>query len=170
MKIFWASLFTAVLLFGPATGVTSAHAATVVALGASNTYGKGVSRQQAYPAQLEALLRARGLQVQVINAGINGDTTGGMLRRLGQAVPKGTQVVILQPGGNDQRKGVANEREKNIATITSRLTAQGIRVILMENNALRGLPHQEDGQHLTPAGYRSLAEKFVSEVVSALGK
>jgi acyl-CoA thioesterase-1 len=37
-----------------------AHAATVVALGASNTFGKGVSRSQAYPAQLEALLRARG--------------------------------------------------------------------------------------------------------------
>jgi hypothetical protein len=35
-----------------------AHAATVVALGASNTFGKGVSRSQAYPAQLEALLRA----------------------------------------------------------------------------------------------------------------
>jgi acyl-CoA thioesterase-1 len=37
-----------------------AHAATVVALGATNTFGKGVSRSQAYPAQLEALLRARG--------------------------------------------------------------------------------------------------------------
>jgi acyl-CoA thioesterase-1 len=39
--------------------VGAAQAATVVALGASNTYGKGVSRGQAYPAQLEALLRAR---------------------------------------------------------------------------------------------------------------
>src|ERR1700761_2900648 len=84
--------------------VGAAQAATVVALGASNTFGKGVSRGQAYPAQLEALLRAKGLNVRVINAGINGDTTGGMLARLDRVVPKGTSVVILQPGGNDRRK------------------------------------------------------------------
>jgi acyl-CoA thioesterase I len=89
-----------------------AHAATVVALGASNTFGKGVSRSQAYPAQLEALLRARGLSVRVINAGINGDTTGGMLARLDRVVPKGTNVVILQPGGNDQRKLAADNTSR----------------------------------------------------------
>ena len=64
-----------------------AAAATVVALGASNTFGKGVARNQSYPAQLEALLRARGFSARVINAGINGDTTAGMLARLDRAVP-----------------------------------------------------------------------------------
>jgi acyl-CoA thioesterase-1 len=74
----WLGLLAAfALLF-----VSAAQAATVVALGASNTFGKGVSRGQAYPAQLEALLRARGLNARVVNAGINGDTTGGMLARL----------------------------------------------------------------------------------------
>ena len=48
--------FLAVLSFG----VVSADAATIVALGASNTYGKGVARSQAYPAQLEAILRGKG--------------------------------------------------------------------------------------------------------------
>ena len=84
------ALFGAILLLG-----TAAEAATIVALGASNTYGKGVARNQAYPAQLEAILRARGSGVHVVNAGINGDTTEGMLRRLDQAVPKGTSAVIL---------------------------------------------------------------------------
>jgi hypothetical protein len=60
----------------------SADAATIVALGASNTFGKGVARNQAYPAQLEAILRAKGANVRVVNAGINGDTTEGMLQRL----------------------------------------------------------------------------------------
>src|SRR6195256_6691474 len=78
---------------------SAAQAATVVALGASNTFGKGVSRAQAYPAQLEALLRAKGLNAHVVNAGINGDTTGGMLARLDRVVPKGTRVFILQPRG-----------------------------------------------------------------------
>jgi acyl-CoA thioesterase-1 len=66
-----------------------AGAATIVALGASNTYGKGVARNQAYPAQLEAILRAKGANVRVINAGINGDTTEGMLQRLDRTVPQG---------------------------------------------------------------------------------
>ena len=55
MLIACLALFGAILLLG-----TPAEAATVVALGASNTYGKGVARNQAYPAQLEAILRARG--------------------------------------------------------------------------------------------------------------
>jgi acyl-CoA thioesterase I len=103
-----------------------AHAATVVALGASNTFGKGVSRSQAYPAQLEALLRARGLSVRVINAGINGDTTGEMLARLDRVVPKATNVVILQPGGNDRRKLAADT-----PAIQSRLGAMGIKVVML---------------------------------------
>src|SRR3954470_18726060 len=87
--------------------LVSGHAAsgTIVALGASNTYGKGVARDQAYPAHLEAILRAKGHSVRVINAGINGNTTGQMLARMDRAVPRGTSVVILQPGGNDRRKG-----------------------------------------------------------------
>jgi len=104
-----------------AVGVASAEAATIVALGASNTYGKGVARNQAYPAQLEAMLRAKGSNVRVVNAGINGDTTEGMLGRLERAVPNGTRAVILQPGGNDRRKG----RPDRTADIQSRLSAPG---------------------------------------------
>jgi acyl-CoA thioesterase I len=142
-----------------------AHAATVVALGASNTFGKGVSRGQAYPAQLEALLRARGLSVRVINAGINGDTTGGMLARMDRVVPKGTDVVILQPGGNDRRKLAAD----NTPAIQSRLGARGIKVVMLPNGMFHGLPHQPDGQHLTPEGYHMLAEELVAQVAAALG-
>lgn len=144
----------------------AAHAATVVALGASNTFGKGVSRGQAYPAQLEALLRARGLNVRVINAGINGDTTGGMLARLDHVIPKGTSVVILQPGGNDRRKLAPDQT----AAIQSRLSAMGIKVVMLPNGMLHGLPHQADGQHLTPEGYHMLAQELVGEVASALGR
>lgn len=148
------------------SATASAEAATVVALGASNTYGKGVARDQAYPAQLEAILRARGANVQVVNAGINGDTTEGMLNRLDSAVPDGTRAVILQPGGNDRRKGSMDRT----AEIQSRLRARRIRVIMMGNNMLRGLPHQPDGQHLTPAGYHMLAAAIASQVAGAVGR
>jgi acyl-CoA thioesterase-1 len=145
---------------------TPASAATVVALGASNTYGKGVARNQAFPAQLEAILRAKGLNVHVINAGINGDTTEGMLRRLDRAVPNGTSAVILQPGGNDARKGSPDRT----AEIQSRLRGRGIAVIMLPNNVNKGLPHQPDGQHLTPEGYHMIAEYLASQVAGAIGR
>lgn len=147
-------------------GVASADAATIVALGASNTYGKGVARNQAYPAQLEAILRAKGLSVRVVNAGINGDTTEGMLQRLDRAVPNGTRAVILQPGGNDRRKGSLDRT----ADIQSRLSARGISVIMLSNGMLHGLPHQPDGVHLTPEGYHMLAEQLASQVSGAIGR
>lgn len=146
--------------------VAPANAATVVALGASNTYGKGVQRDQAYPAQLQAILRARGYSVDVVNAGINGDTTEGMLNRLDSAVPNGTRAVVLQPGGNDRRKG----RTDRTSEIQSRLRARGIPVIMLGNNMFRGLPHQPDGVHLTPDGYRMLAQSLAPQVAGAVGR
>ena len=156
------SILAAILIFASAP----ASAATIVALGASNTYGKGVARSQAYPAQLEAMLRAKGANVRVVNAGINGDTTEGMLQRLDRVVPNGTSAVILQPGGNDRRKGSPDRTSE----IQSRLRARGIPVIMIANGTFRGLPHQPDGQHLTPKGYHMLAEHVASQVAGVIGR
>jgi hypothetical protein len=54
----------------------------IVALGASGIHGKGVPLGEAYPAQLETMLRAAGFNVRVINAGVDGDTTAGMAQTL----------------------------------------------------------------------------------------
>jgi acyl-CoA thioesterase-1 len=164
------ALFVALVIALLNLGFGPAHAATIVALGASNTFGKGVARNQAYPSQLEAILRAKGHQVRVINAGVNGETTGQMLSRLDRAVPQGTSIVILQPGGNDERKGVGADRTANIAEIQSRLSARGIKVIISENSMLHALPRQPDGRHLTAEGYRMLAEALAAQVESAIGK
>ena len=166
-RTFRSCLIGCLVLLGPLLlWAAAADAATVVALGASNTYGKGVGRNQAYPAQLEAILRTRGASVHVVNAGINGDTTEGMLRRLDHAVPNGVSAVILQPGGNDLRKGSPDRT----AEIESRLAARHIPVIMLANSLLHGLPHQPDGQHLTPEGYRMLAESLASQVAGAIGR
>jgi acyl-CoA thioesterase I len=156
------SILAAIFIFTSAP----AGAATIVALGASNTYGKGVARNQAYPAQLEAILRAKGTNVRVVNAGINGDTTEGMLQRLDRTVPNGTSAVILQPGGNDRRKGSPDRTSE----IQSRLRARGIPVIMIPNGTFRGLPHQPDGQHLTPEGYHMLAEHVASQVAGVIAR
>src|SRR5271170_3274187 len=92
------------VVFGVIVSANSA-AAQIVALGASNTQGKGVSPSEAWPAVLESMLRTKGSNVHVTNAGISGDTTGGMLVRLDSSVPEGTRLVILNFGGNDFKRG-----------------------------------------------------------------
>ncbi len=89
-----------------------------------------------------------------------------MLARLDRAVPNGTSAVILQPGGNDRRKGTPDRT----GDIRSRLAARGIAVIMLDNGMLHGLPHQSDGQHLTPEGYHRLAESLASQVSGAIGR
>lgn len=142
--------------------------AQVVALGASNTAGQGVSSSEAYPAQLEAMLAARGKNVRVANAGVSGDTTGGMLGRLDGDVPQGTRIVILQAGFNDMRRGGGGaERQANIAKIQARLRARGIKVIPADNlvmSALRAGFRQPDGIHLTAQGHQRVAAGLAASV------
>src|SRR5260370_4897132 len=95
-------------LSGAAQGQTQ-----IVAFGASNVAGYGVRPTQAWPAQLEILLKAKGYNVQIKNAGKSGDTTSGMLHRLNFAVPSGTKIVILDMGGgyftNQKRTNLASQ-------------------------------------------------------------
>ena len=103
-----ANCFGRAVLFGIfilACAGIAANAAPVriVAIGASNTHGWYVGNQGAYPARLQDLLRARGIDAQVTNAGVPFDTTGMMLRRIERDVPNGTDIVIVQPGSNDLR-------------------------------------------------------------------
>lgn len=157
-----------------------AQQVSIVALGASNTYGKGrgkhpggVDPGRAYPAQLQAMLKAKGYDARVRNAGVPGDTTGGMLARLGSAVPNGTQVVILQPGGNDARRGIsAGQRSANIAEMQGRLQARGVRVILLERilSLVPSASRDPDGQHFDASGHAAVAAHLVPQVIAAIGK
>jgi acyl-CoA thioesterase-1 len=153
-----------------------ARAQTIVALGASNTEGMGrgrtnmgVPREQAYPAQLERLLRARGVNARVINAGIAGDTTAGMLARLDSAVPNGTSLLILQPGGNDARRGVSDaQRQANIAEIQRRMQDRNIPVIVLHPFGA-GLSQYRlaDGQHFSAEGHAAVAARLLPQVLAA---
>jgi acyl-CoA thioesterase-1 len=156
--------------------VAQAQALNVVAVGASNTEGRGrgatnmgVPRSQAYPAQLERILRAQGVDAHVRNAGVAGDTTAGMLARLNSAVPAGTHVVILQPGGNDARRGGSDaQRAANIAEITRRLRARNIPVIVLDRFGQGISQHRlADGQHFSAAGHAAVAASLAPRVLAA---
>jgi acyl-CoA thioesterase-1 len=149
-------------------GPARAAAVNIVAFGASNVAGKGVGTGYAFPARLEALLRARGYDASVSNAGISGDTTSGMLGRLESAVPNGTQIVLLAIFRlNDGRRGISDaEHAANTRTIMGRLRARGIKIIPVN---IDGLPRQSDGIHLTAAGHETVAARLLPQVIRALG-
>src|SRR5580692_11984834 len=110
---------------------TGSASAQIVALGHSAVRGH-VAENEMWPAVLESMLRARGSQVHVINAGVNGETTAEELARVDSAVPEGTRIVILTISGhNDARRliGGSAGAAANIAAIKRKLTARGIRII-----------------------------------------
>src|SRR5262245_45182242 len=78
----------------------------IVALGDSLTAGFGLPGSAAFPVRLEAALRAKGLAVEITNAGVSGDTAAGGLARLDWSVPADTDAVIVELGANDALRGL----------------------------------------------------------------
>jgi acyl-CoA thioesterase I len=144
--------------------------AQIVAIGASDVAGRGVSPSDAWPAQLQGMLAARGKNVHVTNAGINGDTNAGMLARLDSAVPEGTKIVLLDRyggGWNGRRLGQGSQSAE-LAAIEAKLRSRGIRVIPMWwSGALRKYM-QADGIHFTPEGHRLVATNMLPAVAGAV--
>jgi len=159
-----------VLLAASLPGLTDTASAQIVAIGASNVAGRGVSSSDAWPAQLESMLAAKGRNVHVTNAGISGDTNAGMLARLDSAVPEGTKIVLLDEyggGWNARRKGQGDQTAE-LAAIKARLRGRGIRIIPMWwNGALRNYL-QPDGIHFTPEGHRLVATRMLPSVSGAI--
>jgi len=153
---------------GFANHSAAAGTMNIVALGASNTSGWGVGSQKAYPAQLEAMLKARGYDAHVTNAGVNFDTTWGMLKRIDSDVPPGTSIVILNPGGNDLRFfGSTEQRTANIAAIVGRLRARHIKVVVFENTIVPRAYYQWDGIHFSSQGHTLVASHLIRQLIDA---
>ncbi len=89
----------------------------ILAIGDSQTNGKGIPQSSAYPAQLETILRSDGYDVVVINAGIDGQKFYEIYNRMtSREVNERTKIVILQGGGNDTNTSSAIEyEEKSLA-------------------------------------------------------
>jgi acyl-CoA thioesterase I len=103
----------------------------IVALGDSLTAGFGLPADAAFPVKLEKALTAKGLAVQIGNAGVSGDTMSGGLARLDWSVPEGTQAVILELGANDMLRGLDPKVTRQaLQDILSRLHERHIEVLL----------------------------------------
>jgi acyl-CoA thioesterase-1 len=132
---------------------------TIVALGDSLTSGRGIGRDEAYPAQIEKMIKRAKLPFKVINHGISGDTTADGLRRLQAALDDNPAIMIVALGANDGLRGVPVAQVRaNLEKIIEAAQARHIEVLLCGMDALPilGWQYTLDFHQLYPA----LAAKY----------
>jgi len=152
-----------------------------------------VARDEAFPARLEALLRAAGHDAQVWNAGIAGDTFGDISARLDRYVPDGIHIAIVQGGYNDiLRRTDPNSIVAHLESILSRLRARRINVVLcgffypdwdavgaklarkyravfVDGGACYDSGYRgSDGLHMSAAGHQVVAARLLPTIESLL--
>ena len=103
----------------------------MVVLGDSLSAGLGLSANDAFPAKLQKALKDKGINVDITNAGVSGDTASGGRDRLDWSVPEGTQAVIVELGANDALRGTDPAVTRAaLSDILARLKARGVPVLL----------------------------------------
>lgn len=116
----------------PFRGARTQGIPRLLLLGDSLTAGYGLPANLAFPARLGAALAAAGISVEIVNAGVSGDTSAGGLARLDWAMgPKAPEFAFVALGANDGLRGLdVGAMEKNLDAIVARLVARGAKVML----------------------------------------
>jgi acyl-CoA thioesterase-1 len=121
-----------------ATAVATPGTHTVLFIGTSLTAGLGLEPDSAYPQLIQQKVESAHLPFDVVNAGVSGETTAGLLRRLDWLLKGSFDVVVVETGANDGLRGtpVATVRE-NLRTILSKIraTRPQARVLLVQMEA-----------------------------------
>jgi acyl-CoA thioesterase-1 len=183
------SLLVALALLA-GSAAAKADTIQIVAFGDSATAGFLVARKNAYPAQLQAALRAKGYDVAVHNAGVNGDTTAAALRRFDMAIAPGTRIAIVEFGTNDVRSRVPLKTvEARVTEIIRSLRVRRIEVLVLglgpldlsavaqANHVLYtqwrlppGQYRARDGQHFNAEGYAVLVKRMLPSVEALIAR
>ncbi|MBL0374651.1 arylesterase [Rhizobium sp. KVB221] len=151
--------FFAVTLFALAAAKSEAQTISIVGFGDSLMAGYELPPEEAFAAQLESLLKARGHDVTITNAGVSGDTTADGLARLDWSIPDGTKGVILELGANDALRGLSpEESQSNLDAMLTRLKQRNIPVLLAGMVAPPNMGADYEAK-FNPI-YKTLAEKY----------
>jgi acyl-CoA thioesterase I len=131
MLVLGMALMGANAAFAQAPAAGAGKPIKMVVLGDSLSAGLGLSASAAFPARLKESLKINGVEVDVVNAGVSGDTSSGGRDRLDWSVPQGTDAVILELGANDALRGTDPKVTRAALTdILARLKARKVAVLL----------------------------------------
>jgi acyl-CoA thioesterase-1 len=136
----------------------AATAARVLAFGDSLTAGYGVAPEAAFPVKLAAHLKSLGVDADIIDGGVSGDTSADGLARVDWAVDDHPQYALLELGANDMLRGIDPKLTyANLDAILTKLQQDGVKVLLV---GMRAAPNWgADYQRQFDAIYPALAEK-----------
>ncbi|MEM7291368.1 MAG: arylesterase, partial [Pseudomonadota bacterium] len=121
--------------------------------------GYQLNNGEGFTDQLQQSLVALGHDIEIVNAGVSGDTSSGGLSRLDWSVQDGTDFVILELGANDALRGISPQiTRKNIEEMIVGLKARDIDVLLV---GMLAPPNMGDdyASAFNPI-YPELAEKY----------
>ncbi len=141
-------MLVALVAFAALLGAANGQQATrdgarpikLVAFGDSLTAGLGLPLASTFPAKLEAALRGKGYKVDVVNAGVSGDTVADGLARLDWSIPQDADAVIVELGANDALRGLEPKLARSgLDEIVKRLRQRNVAVMLAGMYAPRNL-------------------------------
>ena len=138
-KASWLQVLILLISLAQAVAAKAAEP-TLLLYGDSLLAGLGLDAADGFEGQLRAALAAKGLQVNVVNASVSGDTTAAGLDRLAWTLGERPDAVILGLGANDMLRGLSPEAARdNLSAILSELAASDVPVLLLGMRADRGL-------------------------------
>ncbi len=141
------------------SGPNHIPAKKILVFGDSLVAGYNLPADQAFPAVLQNALKAKGLDVSVINAGVSGDTSTAGLARLDWALGDGADAVIVELGANDMLRGIdPSQTEQALDGILARLADKKLPVLLAGMRAAPGMGKIYESQFNEI--YRRLAAKY----------
>lgn len=144
--------------------VAAASKVLIPMLGDSLTAGYGLTSSEAFPALIQAMFTAEGYQeVEIINAGVSGDTTAAGLRRVESLLGANVRIMVVALGGNDALRGLSlKDSRENLAAIISQVRGADVDVMLtgMEGPTNLG----EDYRSGFRAIFTGVAREFGREV------
>lgn len=146
-----------------AAGAAQAETVTIAALGDSLTQGYGLPVEDGFVPQLQAWLASQGADVEVINAGVSGDTTAGGLSRVAWTLTPDVDAMIVNLGGNDMLRGIDPAVSlANLDGILAAADAAGVEVLLVGLDAPGN--YGADYEIAFEGMYPALADKYGVEL------
>ena len=104
---------------------TSEENGVILFFGNSLTAGMGLDTEDAFPAIIQEKIDSLGLEYQVVNAGLSGETTAAGKNRISWVLNQDVAIFVLELGANDGLRGVPlEETRKNLQAIIDTVRAK----------------------------------------------